>query len=214
VPVGAEWRVDMPQCVNDAWQYLKDHDASNWFVIIVSIFVWPAILSIFFVWWANRKRQSVPHFLVTFTPSNSNIGQATYDAVLFTFINQTGSITYLYHARLTENQKYFPIPAAASRDMARGWRELVFALPPEPPQTDLSFEVYECVLQTDPKSGRVFASMAVKQPMDDAFYSYRPTLLRKWFGALSISCLSMTLWLVRKSFPSRQSIECSLGSIF
>jgi len=171
----------MSECISYVWQYLKDHDASNWFVIIVSIFVWPAILSIFFFWWTNRKRQSVPHFLVTFTPSTSNIGGTPHDAVLLTFINQTGSIAYLYHARLTENPKHFSIPVAASRDIARAWRELVFALPPEPPQTELHFDVYEWVLQTDPKSGRVYASMAVQQPMDEAFYSYRPTLLRKWF---------------------------------
>jgi hypothetical protein len=26
----------MSECVSYVWQYLKDHDASNWFVIIVS----------------------------------------------------------------------------------------------------------------------------------------------------------------------------------
>ena len=119
----------MPEFLTDVWQYLKDHDASNWFVIIISIFVWPAILSIFFFWWANRKRQSVPHFLVTFTPTQIQIGPTPHDAVMLTFINQTGSVVYLSRARLTEVQKNFPVPIAASRDMARGQRELVFLNP-------------------------------------------------------------------------------------
>lgn len=162
--------------ISDVWQSLKDHDAPNWFVIFFSLVLWPIAL----IWWTKRKRQSVPHFLVTFTPMDQiTIGDAPYPAILLTFINQTGSITYLYHARLTEIQKRFPIPVAASRDMARGWREVVFALPSNPPEP-LRFEHYECVLQTDPKSGRVLATIALKHPMDEAFYLYRPTLWRRW----------------------------------
>ena len=115
----------MPESVGDIWQYLKDHDAPNWIVIIISLFVWPPILGIIVYWWTNRKRQSAPHFLVTFTPSKIHIDQTPHDAVVLTFINQTGSIVYLSRARLTEVQKRFPIPVAASRDMARGWRELL-----------------------------------------------------------------------------------------
>jgi hypothetical protein len=186
----------MSQCINDLWECLKENDAPNWFVIFFSLVVWPLAL----FWWTKRKRQSVPHFLVTFAPTQIAIGTEQHPAILLTFINQTGSITYLYHARLTENQKHFPIPVAASRDMARGWRELVFALPPEPPQVGLSFENYECVLQTDPKSGRAFATIAVKQPMDDMFYTYRPTLLRKWFRCPKYFLLEYDVVVGEKKF--------------
>ena len=87
--------------------------------------------------------QSVPHFLVTFTPDKITIGQEELDAVMLTFINQTGSIVYLSRARLTEVQKNFPIPITASRDMARGWRELVLRTP-----RDQVYTLYECILQT------------------------------------------------------------------
>lgn len=167
----------MLDCLSRAWDYLKDHDASNWIVIIVSLIIWPTALSLVAYWWSNRRIQSIPHFLVTFTPSKIKIGEECHDSVLLTFINQTGSIVYLSRARLTEVQKNFPVPIAASRDMARGWRELVFAIPP-----DNFHSVYECILQTDVETGRAIASIAVRQPMDETFYSYRPKLLRRCFG--------------------------------
>jgi hypothetical protein len=164
------------------WQFLKDHDSSNWFVIIFSLLVWPTFLSIIAYWWTHHKRQSISHFLVTFKPYKIQIDGTTYDAVLLTFINQTGSITYLYHARLKEIRKHFPVPQAASRDMARGWRELVLALPPTQNSQQLNFEHYELDLQTDPKSGRAYASIAIAQQMEDAFYSYRTPLWRRLFS--------------------------------
>lgn len=174
----------MIDCFWYFWEYLKEHDASNWFVIIFSVFFWPAVLAIGTYWWAHHKRHSIPHFLVTFNPSQIQINGTPYEAVLLTFINQTGSIVYLYHVRLREVQKNFPVPKAASRDMARGWRELVLALPQ--PQTSSSqqssYEHYEVVLQTDPKSGRAYAVIAITQQMDDSFYAYRTPRWRRLFS--------------------------------
>jgi len=165
----------------DLWQYLKDHDASNWFVIIFSVFFWPAVLSLIAYWWAHHKRQNIPHFLVTFKPYSMLIDGVAYDAVLLTFINQTGSIVYLYHVRLREVRKHFPVPKAASRDMAGGWRELVLALP-SPTIQNTTFEHYEVVLQTDPKGGRAFAAIAIAKQMDEEFYLHRPQRWRRFFG--------------------------------
>ncbi len=185
----------MPESVGNIWQYLKDHDAPNWFVIIFSLFVWPSVLGIVVYWWTKRKRQSVPHFLVTFTPSQIQIGPTRHDAVMLTFINQTGSIVYLSRARLTEVQKRFPIPVAASRDMARGWRELVFAIPPSQ-----NFDHYECILQTDAIVGRAIAAIAIKQQMDEAFYSYRPALLRRCFRCPKYFLLEYVVMVGEKKF--------------
>lgn len=96
----------MRDIISDAWEYIRDHDAPNWFVIVFSLVVWPAIL----LWWTKRKRQSISHFLVTFTPTDMMIGKDQYPAILLTFINQTGSITYLYHVRLTEIEKLLCCP--------------------------------------------------------------------------------------------------------
>ena len=83
-------------------------------------------------------------FLVTFTPGRIGIGGVPCDAIVLTFINQTGSVVYLRNALLKEVKKNFPVPAAASRDMASAWRELVFAIPP-----DTHHNTYQCILQTN-----------------------------------------------------------------
>jgi hypothetical protein len=156
----------------DWWTYLKENDAPNWFAIGFSLVVWPSVLSLFVFFWRNRKRQNVPRFLVTFAPIQISIGAASGNAVALSFINQTGSVAYLHRAQLTEVQKRFPVPKEASRDMASGGRELTFALVANPQV----FTHYECILQTNE---RATAAIAIQQPMDDAFYSYRPSWLRR-----------------------------------
>jgi hypothetical protein len=71
-----------------------------------SLILWPAAL----YWWNNRKTQSVPGFLVTFTAIQIATGQELYEAVMLSFINRTGSVVYLSRARSTEVQKNFPVP--------------------------------------------------------------------------------------------------------
>jgi hypothetical protein len=163
--------------ISDFWEYLKDHDAPNWFVFFFSLIVWPPIVWAIAYWWTTRKRQSVPGFLVTPTPGQITIGSKPYDAVILTFINQTGSVVYLSRAKLKAVRRNFHIPIAASRDLAFGWHELVFALASAPD----SFNNYECVLQTDVTNGRVMAAIAVMKSPQDTFYSYRPGLLRRLF---------------------------------
>jgi hypothetical protein len=163
----------MPTVFGDIWQALKDHDAPNWFVIFVSLFIWPAILSAFFYWWNNRKRQGIPHLVVSFDPFQIVIGDE-YNAVKITFTNRTGAVVYLHHARLRDVRRRFPIPQAAKRDMLGGWRELKFAVPPE----GNAFVHHECILQTTLSAA---TCIAVTQPMPKAFYIYQPGWLRRKF---------------------------------
>jgi hypothetical protein len=128
----------------DFWQWLKDHDASNWFVIAFTVVLWPIVLSGFFYWWSNRKIQSIRDLQVLPTPAppdQMTINGQTFDAVVFTFTNQTGSVVYLYRARLRERPKNFPIPLAAS--LAEVDLETSFSclrgLPPQTAQLSLSF---------------------------------------------------------------------------
>ena len=190
--------------LHNLWPYLiKDGDATNWLVIAFTVIFWPIVLSIFWYWWAHHKRQSVPHFLVTFREHKNEIDGIPYDAIQLTFINQTGSIVYLYHARLKESPKKFSVPKEASRDIAKGWRELVFALHSTTDSQPIKFEHYECVLQTEPKSGRAYATIAVKQPMDEAFYSYRPSLIRRLFRRPKYFFLEYDIVVGEKKFAVR-----------
>src|SRR5438874_12545176 len=91
--------------LGDGWQWLKDHDAPNWFAILFSLVVWPLVI----YWWNTRKTQSIPHLEVRPEfPSQVNIPLRQSHAVELTFTNATHSVVYLHHARLRENQKNFP----------------------------------------------------------------------------------------------------------
>ncbi len=185
----------MLECLDAMWNYLKTHDAPNWIAIFISLLVWPPILWGITYWWVTRRRQSVPDFLVTFTASKIKIGAEDYDAVNLTFINQTGSIVYLSRATLVEAPQNFGVPTAASRDMARGRRELTFAIPPSQ-----KFDHYECILQTDVEHGRAISAIAIKRPLDEAFYSYRPTILRRWSWRPKYFLLEYTLMVGQKKY--------------
>ncbi len=112
--------------VSDLWQWLKDHDAPNWFVIAFSLIVWPILITIFLYLWNKRKIQEFPHFVISPIPGQQTIinGQP-YDAVGFTFTNRTGSVVYVNRVRLRAHKKNFPIPPAAVKSPS-GWHELKF----------------------------------------------------------------------------------------
>jgi hypothetical protein len=111
--------------IGNWWQWLKDHDAPNWFAIRFSLVLWPMVLSILAYYWSRRKVRGIPHFDVQPTQGQTAIGGQPYNAVNLTFTNLTGSIVYIRLARLREQRSNFPIPPAAVRSISGGWRELV-----------------------------------------------------------------------------------------
>jgi hypothetical protein len=181
---------------NELWQYLKDHDAPNWFVIFFSLVIWPPVIGGLALWWSNRKRQNAPGFLVTLTRGEIKIGEQEHPVVVLTFINQTGNVIYLSRAKLKAVQKTFSIPATTSRDMARGWHEIVLATSSKPG----AFEHYECILQTDVEHGRAYGAIAVTTPLKDAFYSHHPGLLRRLFGRPKYFWLEYVLLVGEKKY--------------
>jgi hypothetical protein len=157
--------------ISEFWTWLKLHDAPNWFAVFFSLVVWPLVL----VWWSTRKRQSVPNLELIPRPGQTIIRGAQHHTVDLTFTNRTGSVVYLYNARLRENQKHFPVPMAADRDMSGGWRELKFGVQQN---NAIVFTEHHQVLQT---SDSAITNIAVSRHMDNSFYSYRPGWLRRLF---------------------------------
>ena len=153
------------------WNWLKDNDAPNWFVIAFSLVVWPIALR----WWFNRKHQNIPHFEVLPAQGHTEISGQRYDAVNLTFTNRTGRVVYLARARLRDNPSHFPVPPAAVRDLSGGWRELKFAIQQN---ERLLFIDHERVLQSNESA---LTNIAVSHPMDANFFSYRPGRLRRIF---------------------------------
>jgi hypothetical protein len=151
------------------WNWLRANDAPNWATLVLSLFAWPAFL----LWWNNHKTQGIPHFEVLPHPSVLTMNGQEFPAVNLVFTNRTGRVVYVSRSRLRESPKNFPIPVEAGRDVSRGWRELKFAK-----DSTGNFTEDESILQTN---NRLVTTIAVKQPMDEAFYSFRPGWLRRWF---------------------------------
>jgi hypothetical protein len=55
------------------------------------------------------------------------------------------------------------------------------------------FNHYECILQTDVAGGRAYSAIALDHSMDSAFYSYRPTLIRRCFHSPKYFVLEYSL---------------------
>jgi hypothetical protein len=159
------------------WSWLKENDASNWFVIFFSLFAWPFFLK----WWYARKRQSIPHLEVfpSPDPSGLTIDGKQFDAVRFIFTNRTGAVVYLYHVELRETRR-FPIPVEASRDISAGWRNLKFGVVAHSSGTvQVQYGSHECILQTNQSAITV---MALSTKIDGDIYSYRPLWFRRFLS--------------------------------
>jgi hypothetical protein len=141
------------------WQYLKDHDAPNWFAIIVSV-AWPLGVWLF----AHRRVQGVPHLVVNTGPGVTGIGDCQYPAINFEFKNRTRQTVYISQARFRENATTLPVPPAAARDIATGWREIKF-------RKGAALIDEEIILET---GASAWTQMALSGPLPKGFESHRP----------------------------------------
>jgi hypothetical protein len=183
--------------VREFWQWLREYDASNWFVIFVSLFAW-----LFFIRRLDsRKRQYIPNLEVQPRQSqgSTTIGNRQFDAVEFVFSNRTGSTVYLYRAQLREHPKRFPIPHEAARDIS-GWRELKFGSQQynvSNSSTTFAYVDHERVPQTNESATTV---MAVSQKMDSTFYNYRPWWIHRWLRRPRYFLLQYTVMVGEKKY--------------
>jgi hypothetical protein len=173
------------------WQFGKDEDASNWFVLTFSLVLWPILISSFLLWY-NRKVQSIRGLEVLPTQAQTKINGQAFDAVGLTFKNQTGSVVYLYRARLRENPKNFPIPLIAVKDISGGWRSLKFQAP-----NSIEFIDDERVLHTNKSASTL---MAVSKCMDSTFYDYQPGWFRRWLRKPKYFRLEYTAMIGEKKY--------------
>jgi hypothetical protein len=134
-------------------------------------------------------------------PSKIGIGETDHDAIQLTFTNRTGAVLYLYRVRLRESPKRFAIPLAAARDIAGAWRELKFAIPPKRIDSQqeyvLIYDQHEAILQTNCS---VITSIAVSQPMDNDFYSYRSPWWRRYLSTPKYFLLEYTAMVGEKKY--------------
>jgi hypothetical protein len=172
----------------DAWRWLKENDAPNWFAISFSLIVWPIIL----YWISNRKRHHIPHFDVFPQAIQVGIGQQQGNAVELEFANLTGSIVYLRRVRLRENRKNFPVPAVAVRDISSGWRDMTLRY-----SSEKIYHHHECILQTNE---RAMCCIAVERQLDASFYNHRPRWIRRFFRCPKYYRLEYTVMVGEKKY--------------
>jgi hypothetical protein len=181
----------MSSSFSDSWQWLKDHDAPNWFVIAFSLVLWPVLVSFAGYWWYKRKIQGIPHLQVLQRPDKTKINGKLYDAVAFTFANGTGSVVYLSRVSLRECGRNFPVPPAAVKDISDGGHEIKFQN-----QTGALID-RERLLHTGQNAE---TSIAVSQLMGNEFYSYRPGLLRRLFRRPKYFVLKYTVMVGNRKY--------------
>jgi hypothetical protein len=141
--------------------------------------------SLSLTWFTGKAKQAA---------IGTQLSNPQFHAIDFEFINKTGSVAYLSRARLRENKKRFPIPKDAAKEISGGWHELKF----QQPGTALLTE-HECILQTN-KS--ITTNIAISRPMDNAFYSYRPSWvwLRRRFRRPKYFLLQYTVVVGEKKY--------------
>jgi hypothetical protein len=157
----------------EMFHWLNEHDIPNWASTAFSLFVWPIALAMFYYWLSKRKRPGIPLLETMLAPSDDVvIAGRQHHAIGIIFTNRTGSVIYLGRARLREVEKAFPVPADAVRDMFGGWRELKFL------DRANNYADHELILQTNMSAK---TCIPVSRPVNDAFYSLRPTRWRQLF---------------------------------
>jgi hypothetical protein len=174
--------------ISYVWQWLKDNDAPNWFVIVLSLILWP----IFLYWISNRKRHSIPHLEVFPQMIQAGIGLQQGDGVELEFANLTGSIVYLRRVRLRENRRNFRVPNVAVRDISSGWRDLSLRY-----KSENVYQHHECILQTNE---RAMCFIAVEQQLDASFHNHRPGWIRRLFGCPKYYRLEYTAMVGEKKY--------------
>ncbi len=156
----------MPQWLLDLWNWTKENDLPEWWATGFTAVLWPVVL---FAW--NRRRvNNVVNLEVRLFPGTIQINGTSHSAVGMEFINHSGSVVYLAGVRLRPNQKTFPVPIDASRDIAEGTHHMSFM--------DGSGEYVdrEVTLQTNEKRQ---SCMAISSTMPEAFYTFKAPWYRR-----------------------------------
>lgn len=84
--------------------FLNKYDLPNWLVA----FAWP----LFLYWWYNRRVSGVSGFDVFLSGGSAKMVNQPCDALLFRFVNNTGSVVYLTNLRLFTGSKPLVHPMA------------------------------------------------------------------------------------------------------
>jgi hypothetical protein len=157
-----------------SWLLTKDYDLTNWGVFFLTVIFVPTVI----FWWSARTKNKIPKLLVAFLPSLPDArvslqegSSVAHPHVNISFENQTGSIVYVTGPQIRNCSKLFTVPTQAVRDIGENSHPLSFFN-----DTTKIYEDHQVTLQTGDKRATI---MPVDVPMDDTFYRYRPSFIRR-----------------------------------
>jgi hypothetical protein len=178
-----------------SWLLTKDYDLTNWGVFLMTVIFVPTVI----FWWNARTVQKIPKLMVSFLPPlpdarlSLQAGTGTaHHSVNISFENQTGAIVYVTGPQIRNCSKLFTVPTEAVRDIGENSHPLSFYND----RTQI-YEDHQVTLQTGEKRATI---IAVDAPMDDTFYRYRPSLIRRWCGRPKYFILEYTAMVDKRKY--------------
>lgn len=112
---------------------LNKYDLPNWLIA----FAWP----LFLFYWYRRNVSGAPGLNVFLSPDHTNMGNIQCDALVFRFVNNTGSVVYITNIRLFAGSQRI-IHASADKDFSTNSYELKFL-------NGENFELRQITIHTD-----------------------------------------------------------------
>jgi hypothetical protein len=176
--------------IADGLHWMKANDIPNWIVLLFTAIVWPIVLFI----WQRRTVNNVSGLEVRLSPGNIHINGQPHNAVSIDVINHTGAVVYVTGARIKSCSAHFPVPAAASRDIAEGSYHLAFIDPTG------QFSQRELTLQTNQTSR---TAIPVTSAFGQSFYTYRAPWYRRLVRAKKYFVLEYVAMVGKKRYSVR-----------
>lgn len=142
---------------------LNEYDLPNWLIA----FAWP----LFLFYWYRRKVPNIPGLNIFLSPDHTNMGNTPCDALLFRFVNNTGSVVYITNLRLFAGSQPL-IHESADKDFSTNSYELKFL-------NGNNFELRQATIHTD---SCAITFIPLFQPAPEEMLKLRRSKWRNWFG--------------------------------
>jgi len=145
------------------FEKLNKYDLPNWLIA----FAWP----LFLFYWYRRKVSNVPSLNIFLSAGQTNMCNSRCDALLFRFVNNTGSVVYITNLRLFAGSQPI-IHEAADKDFSTNSYELKFL-------NGDAFELRQITIHTN-GSGITFIPLS--QQASKELLTFSCSKWRSWLG--------------------------------
>jgi len=169
------------------FQELKKYDIPNIIVVCFTGIFWPLVLFM----WNRRVVNNIKNLEVSLSfDYEVKVKNKSLQGVIFTFLNNTGSIVYLTNARITKSTNRFKISTDCSKDIAESSYELKFS------NEAGVVDKRQITIQTNEK---VYTCIGIHS-FDGKIKSYSSNYIRKIFKYPKYFCLNYVAMVGEKKY--------------